>query len=112
MPDAITCLLLAHFFILYRMIKHVVMNKIIVSAGIISMLLSACSNRNEETSTPPPENPPISQPSSPTKREKAQDSTTLRISNEGVTYSNKEGNKESNVQFVQDSANIEIKKKK
>lgn len=88
------------------------MKKIIVLIGMLSgITVISCNNHRDDTSSShPPEqyNTTVAPQPAPAKVEET--GTTIKINEEGVSYSNKDGNNESKVKVSQDSTSIEIKR--
>ena len=82
------------------------MKKTLFTIGILTTIALGCDNRKNDGEVPPPAEPTPAPAPAPEKRE---DGTTIKINEEGVSYENKDGNDESNVQISTDTTNIEIK---
>lgn len=90
------------------------MKKFILLFSMLSFIsIISCNNRDDKTTkteehvttvTVTPENPPPAQ--------KEEDGTSIKVNDEGVSYSNKDGDNESKVKISEDSSSIEIRKPK
>ena len=87
-------------------VKSLHMKKTLLMIGFLATMALGCDNRKNDGDVPPPEEPTPAPAPAPEERE---DGTTLKINEEGVSYENKKGDDESNIQISTDTTNIEIK---